>query len=388
MTDRGKIIILIVSFFVGIAAGWGYFQSVRPTADQLLLMRIDDAIRENLCVRIQNDLKRFDESPQTFRRSSLEVLIKESSAVASTIFQDIGDDLSVKYRGIESKSIASMCEKDAKRWLKISSHFPELYEDEVGRVLGVGSVTIISNSSEMPLAATKSQTKRLALVVGNSRYESRPLKNPANDARDMASSLRELGFEVIERYDANLSDMREAVEIFEDQLQRNDVGLVYYSGHGIEFSGRNYFIPIDADIKSEEEIPRQGFDVTQIVEKMGRSNVKTAIFIIDACRNAPVFSSFKSAKPGLAMMQSSRGSIVAFSAAPGQVALDGNGRNSPYTTALLKQITIPNKRIEDVMKDTAHLVSDGTNGRQLPWYNSSLVGDFYFLKQDQGELQR
>ena len=380
MTDRNKILALVLAFVAGVAVAWVYYSKTRPSSEQLYLMRIDNEIRENLCKRIETDLERFDHSPQTFKRSSLSVLIKESSAVAGTKFSDYEDGLVVKFRGVESKSIVSMCEKKAIQWVSISSHFPEHYENELALITGKASYS--SRTDPQSSTHVSATSKRLALVIGNSRYSSRPLKNPVNDASDMASTLREMGFEVIERHDANLNEMRGAMRSFVDGLQQSDVGLVYYSGHGIEFSGRNYFIPVDADIKSEEEIPRQGFDVTEIVEKMGRSNLKTSIFIIDACRNAPVFSSFKSAKSGLVAMQGSRGSVVAYSAAPGQVALDGNGRNSPYTSALLKQIKVPNKKIEDVMKETAQTVSDITNGRQIPWYNSSLVGDFIFLSQN------
>ena len=162
--------------------------------------------------------------------------------------------------------------------------------------------------------------------------------------RGWISLLKNAGFKVIELHNANLDEMRRSITDFSEQLVNYEVGLVYYSGHGIEFSGRNYFIPVNANIKTEDEIPRQGFDVTEIVEKMSRNNLKTSIFIIDACRNAPVFSKFRSPKTGLTSMQVSNGSIVAFSAAPGQVAIDGNGRNSPYTKALLQQIQIPNKK--------------------------------------------
>ena len=218
-------------------------------------------------------------------------------------------------------------------------------------------------------------------VKVNILHNNRPLKNPLNDAKDISAALKNANFRVIELYDADRIKMEHAIDSFSSELGNYNVGLVYYSGHGIEFAGRNYFIPVNADIKSEAEIPRQGFDATQIVEKMGRSNVKTSIFIIDACRNAPIFTKFKGSDSGLAIMQGSTGTVLAYSAAPGHVALDGNGRNSPYTSALLKQLGIPNKKIEDIMKDTAKAVSDDTAGRQVPWYNSSLIGDFYFIKK-------
>lgn len=380
MNERRRLFVLLFFYVLGIAGGWGYYEKKKPSDEQRFFMQIDDVIRNDLCNRITTDLADFKGSPQTFKRSSLKVLISESTSVAQTHFRK-ADDRPIKFRGANSESIVASCQEEAARWLKITSVFPELYEAELALVNGKAQPEEPSQVRQAAAIQNANLGRRLALVVGNSAYDSRPLKNPVNDAKDIGLALRGAGFSVIELYNADLKEMRNAIKAFSDRLKDFDVGLVYYSGHGIEFAGRNYFIPINANIKNEDEIPRQGFDATEIVEKMSRSNVKTSIFIIDACRNAPVFSTFKSAKSGLAVMQGSRGSVVAFSAAPGQVALDGNERNSPYTAALLKQIQIPNKKIEDVMKDAAKLVSDNTAGRQIPWYNSSLVGDFYFSKQ-------
>jgi len=378
MAERKTIIILAVFYVLGIAAGWGYYRS---NQEGFLYRGIDSAIRHDLCSRIEDDLKKFKEYPQTTKRSSLNVLIKESMAVVQTQFDGIAPGVVIKFRSVNDESIVSECSKEARRWLKISSLFPELYENEVAIIEGVAP-SAVPNPSETNIAGSSNQGRRIALVIGNSKYDNRPLKNPVNDATDMSNALKQVGFKVIELYDANdRAVIEKAISEYSNQLKDYDVGLVYYSGHGIEYQGRNYFIPVRANINDEEEIPRQGFDATQIVEKMSRNNIKTSIFIIDACRNVPVFSSFKSAKQGLAMMQGTTGSIVAFSAAPGQVALDGNERNSPYTSVLLKQMQTPNKKIEDVIKDTAKLVSEKTQGRQTPWYNSSLVGDFYFVSK-------
>ena len=382
MATRRTILALGISYLLGIAGSWSYYVNTRPSDEQRFHMQVDDAIQNDLCKRINADLKNFEQSPHTFKRSSLKVLINESTAVANTLFKNPDDGQMIKFRGSKSGSIVAGCLKVARRWVEIRSVFPELYEAEfalMNESIGPDALSHDSKKKSIPAAT---QGKRLALVIGNSNYENRPpLKNPINDAKDLGEVLRGAGFRVIELYDAELKDMRDTIKLFGDQLKDYDVGLVYYSGHGIEFAGRNYFIPVNAAINTEEEIPRQAFDATEIIEKINKNNVKTSIFILDACRNAPVFSSFKSMKTGLAIMQGSSGSIVAFSAAPGQVALDGNGRNSPYTSVLLKQIQIPNKKIEDVVKDTARLVSENTQGHQIPWYNSSLVGDFYFIEK-------
>lgn len=381
MNKKPLIAIMVFAYLLGIGASANFYLKTRPSEETLRLLKMDSAIRADLCARISQDIDNFRESPHTFKRSSLKALLSESTATSKALTINDNDSEPVKFRGLDGKSVVFSCEKEAQKWVKIPTAFPEYYESELALVNGE---TRLLNADLVPLpqnAVLNQKSKRLALVIGNASYENHPLKNPINDAKDISAALKNSNFRVIELYDADRGNMERSINYFSQELSRYDVGLIYYSGHGIEFSGRNYFIPINADIKSEEEIPRQGFDVTQIVEKMGRSNVKTAIFIIDACRNAPIFSKFKGADSGLAIMQGSAGTVLAYSAAPGHVALDGNGRNSPYTSALLKQLQIPNKKIEDVMKDTAKAVSDETAGRQIPWYNSSLIGDFYFLKK-------
>ena len=378
MTDRNVIIVLAISYLLGISGGWAFHNKIKPSDEQIFQREVNQEISDDLCYRIKTDVDRFQESPQTFKRSSLKVLISESTIATKSLFPDMNQAMQVKFIAAHGESITSVCQKDAIRWINIPSVFPELYEEEYELVVGKPIVAETIKLDKEPREAITKRDNRLAVVIGNSSYENRPLKNPINDAKDISAVLKKSGFKVIEVYDADLPKMKDAIDEFTNNLSQYDVGLVYYSGHGIEFSGRNYFIPINADIKAEEEIPRQGYDATEIVEKLSRNNIKTSIFILDACRNSPVFSTYKTQNSGLAIMQGSTGSVVAFSAAPGQVALDGNGRNSPYTSELLRQIQIPNKKIEDVLKDTAKVVYDKTAGRQIPWYNSGLVGDFYF----------
>jgi hypothetical protein len=380
MTARRTIILLVFAYLLGLTGGWGIHIKIKPSEEQVVQLQVDAMIRYELCERIQSDINKFKRSPHSFQRSSLKVLISESVETTKTLASAQPKDQPVQFKGTGG-SVVSSCQILANQWVKIPTVFPEQFEEELA-LINPKSKPDFSNTDQIPNSLqVNNNEKRLALVIGNSDYQARPLKNPVNDAQDVGKALKSAGFKVLELYDADLDGMQKSIHNFSELLANYEVGLVYYSGHGIEFSGRNYFIPINANIKSEDEIPRQGFDATEIVEKMTRSNVKTSIFIIDACRNAPVFSKFRSAKSGLTSMQVSNGSIVAFSAAPGQVAIDGNGRNSPYTTSLLRQIQIPNKKIEDVMKETAKFVSESTGGRQVPWYNSSLIGDFYFIKQ-------
>ncbi len=233
-----------------------------------------------------------------------------------------------------------------------------------------------------PAAQIAPQGKRVALVIGNAKYKFSPLNNPVNDATDMAASLRSVGFDVIEIRDANKLQMRAATRRFEDKLAASDVGLVYYSGHGVEVKGRNYLIPVDADIRREHEVEDQAFDAGNILRMMeslqGTEKNRVNIMIVDACRNNDLARSWRSTNRGLARMDAPTGSFISFATAPGQVASDGNGRNSPFTKHLLQALKQPNVPIEQVFKEVRRNVMDETGGEQVPWENSSLIGDFYF----------
>ena len=220
--------------------------------------------------------------------------------------------------------------------------------------------------------------KRIALVIGNSKYDSHPLSNPKNDADDMSKVLRESNFEVIDLRDSTLVQMRSALRLFGDKLNSSDVGLVYYSGHGIEVKGRNYLIPVNADIKRSDEVSDQSLDMGLILEKMETAKKGINILIVDACRDDPFGRSFRSSSRGLAQVDAPKGTIIAFSTSPGRVAADGEGRNSPYTKNLVKAIRQPNLPIEQVFKLVRREVQRETNDLQTPWENTSLSGDFYF----------
>ena len=234
-----------------------------------------------------------------------------------------------------------------------------------------------------PTVSVPSIGRRVALVVGNANYKVRPLKNPRNDADDISRSLRSSGFEVIDLRDASLQQMRNGVRQFGDRLINNDVGLVYFSGHGVEVKGRNYFIPVNADIMREDEIADQGLDVSLILEKMSTAGKGVNILIVDACRDDPFGRSFRSSSRGLAQMDAPRGTIIAYATSPGKVASDGDPRerNSPYTKNLIKAMQQPNKPIEQVFKEVRRAVQEETKNQQTPWENTSLSGDFFFRVQ-------
>jgi|GEM_PF-1478384 len=219
---------------------------------------------------------------------------------------------------------------------------------------------------------------RVALVIGNSEYASSPLKNPANDAKDMATALRNLGFDVIEKQNLSRRGMRQAMRAFGKKLTKEDVGLFYFAGHGMQVEGRNYLMPVDADVQSEDEVQDEGIDANSVLRKMKGAGNSLNIVILDACRNNPFSRSFRSGTRGLARMDGPVGSLIAYATAPGSVAADGAESNGVYTKYLLSALKIPNLTIEQVFKKVRADVEAETVGKQIPWETSSLKGEFKF----------
>jgi curli biogenesis system outer membrane secretion channel CsgG/TolB-like protein len=227
------------------------------------------------------------------------------------------------------------------------------------------------------LAATEQRT---ALVIGNSAYSSGPLKNPVNDATSIAAQLQKLGFTVILKKNANLRGMEDALTNFGDRLKRGGVGLFFYAGHGLQVGGANYLVPIGARINGESDIKYEALDAGKVLDEMGNANNGLNIVILDACRDNPYTRSFRNAARGLAIVSSApAGTFVSYSTSPGNVARDGDGRNSPYTEALLKYMKEPGLSIEHMFKKVRTSLSKNTVGKQIPWELSSLQGDFYFV---------
>ena len=227
-----------------------------------------------------------------------------------------------------------------------------------------------------PRAAT---ARRLALVIGNGAYTSAPsLKNPPNDARDMAATLKALGFEVTSGINVTQREMKRLIRDFGQKLKAGGSGLFYYAGHGVQSKGRNYLIPTDADIQSEAEAEDAGVDVSLVLGYMDDAQNGLNIVILDACRNNPFARSFRSAASGLAQVDAPTGTLIAYATAPGSVAHDGSGRNGLYTSELLRFLSTPGLSIEEVFKRVRASVQRQTSGQQVPWESSSLIGDFSF----------
>lgn len=221
--------------------------------------------------------------------------------------------------------------------------------------------------------------KRVALVIGNSRYEAGPLRNPVNDAKLVAATLREMGFDVIARTDANLQEMQLAVREFSRKIQNGAVGLFYYAGHGMQSNGRNFLIPIGAQIEAEGDVVLFSLDLNSVLEQMGGAQNRLNIVILDACRNNPFTRSFRSASQGLAQVNAPAGTFIAYATAPGQTASDGKGQNGLYTQELLANMRTPGLPIEEVFKRVRVQVRQQSNGVQIPWDASSLEGSFSFV---------
>jgi uncharacterized caspase-like protein len=225
--------------------------------------------------------------------------------------------------------------------------------------------------------------KKTALVIGNGEYKNGPLKNAVNDALDMAATLSEKGFTVILKQNASRSDMRDAIREFSNEINQGGVGLFYYSGHGLQVDGVNYLVPIDANIEMKAEVAEECISASTVLRVMEYSNNRINVIILDACRNSPFRSFSRSDEKGITRMDppkgAKQGSIIAFATAPGDVASDGEGRNGFYTSKLLKYINTPGLTLEEVFKKVRIEVSAESNGRQIPWENNSLTGDFFFV---------
>lgn len=228
--------------------------------------------------------------------------------------------------------------------------------------------------------------RKTALVIGNARYKDSPLRNPVNDAQDIAAKLGELGFKVTLLTNADREEIDKAISQFGRDLKESDVGIFYFSGHGMQVGGTNYLIPVNASIDAEDEIPSKAIDANLILRKMDSAKSRFNIVILDACRNNPFARSFRSYTRGLATMDAPKGSLIVYATSPGSVAADGSGRNGIFTKHLLSNIAAPGIDIEVMMKKVKQGVAEETGERQTPWTLSSLTGEFYFVPGNAKEV--
>lgn len=226
---------------------------------------------------------------------------------------------------------------------------------------------------------------KYALVLANGHYSVEPLQNPLSDAALVAHALEKTGFQVEVHSDLNRSDFYEAINVFTARLPPGSVSLIYFAGHGMQIHGINYLIPVDMVPTSETGVASRAFALSVILDKVQAAKSVVNIVVLDACRNDP----FKPASPlalrgyadlGLARVVSPKGTVIAYSTAPGQLADDGKGgANSPYSSTLAFELQRPGLTVEQVLKGVGDSVRRKTLDDQQPWFESSLVDDFYFV---------
>ena len=279
---------------------------------------------------------------------------------------------------------------------------------DVGRLRWMaGALLRVAMLSTLAVAATVAQAYdivsgeiRTALVIGNATYRNAPLRNPVNDAQAVASALRGLGFEVILRENATQRETLDAFREFAFKAAKSQVRLLYYAGHGAQIKGRNYLMPVDAEVQTEDEIAQKGADVTEFLERLSTLPNGVNLVVLDACRNNPFTSTpsqvadsrrFRTRglapqTAGLAPLQAPSGTLIAFSTAPGSVAVDNPmQKNSVYTKHFLASLRTPGLPVERLFKQVRVAVALETQQQQVPWETSSLMGEFCFRTDPTGK---
>lgn len=220
-----------------------------------------------------------------------------------------------------------------------------------------------------------------ALVIGNADYvDAGKLKNPGNDATDIAAKLEECGFTVATHLDCSHLEMDRALKDFKKALKDSDVGLFFFAGHGMQVDGINYLAAVDTDVTGEIEAKHSSLALNQVIEVMEKADNASSIIVLDACRDNPFERAWARSMTsrGLAPVYAPRGTMVAYATSPGQVASDGRGRNGAYTAALLEHLATPDCSVESMFKRVRNTLSTATGGKQISWEHTSLAGDFFF----------
>ncbi|MBI3435040.1 MAG: caspase family protein [Proteobacteria bacterium] len=254
----------------------------------------------------------------------------------------------------------------------------------IARIVYLVRVSIVLALSVLLALPALAAPDRVALVIGNSAYRNAAgLANPTNDAADVAQVLRRIGFDVIEGRDLDKRAMEAKILEFGRKLDAANIALFFYAGHGMQVGGKNYLVPTDAKLERAGNLNFEAIDVALVLAQMEAEKRVNLVFL-DACRDNPLARSFarslgasRSAAVGrgLASIQSAVGTMIAYATQPDNVALDGTGRNSPFTTALLKHVTTPGLEIRSMMTRVRADVLAATREKQLPWDHSSLIGE-------------
>jgi len=231
--------------------------------------------------------------------------------------------------------------------------------------------------------------RRIALVIGNSQYQQIPaLKNPDKDAEDVSNTFRQAGFDVFVAKDVTKLQFEEKFRNYLAAADGADLAVVYYSGHGFQIGGENFLIPVDASLKNAADMEVQTIRLDDVLQQL-RTKSKIQMIILDACRNDPFPRKdywlrdqlIVSGGTGLAQVTGSQNALIAFATEPGAVAYDGSGDLSPFSSAFSRRALAPNQEIRAVMAAVRRDVVKATNGRQVPWENSSLIDDVVLMRK-------
>ena len=252
-----------------------------------------------------------------------------------------------------------------------------------GGLAGVGASSATSAAWAGPAGADR----RTALVFGNAQYPEASLRNPVRDARLLAATLQDLGFEVVLAENASRDAMYLLVRQWLIGSAGAQVRAFYYAGHGVQYRGGSFLVPVDAVFLAEDEIPQKAFNLSHVIEPLSRMSDGVNFVIMDACRAEPAAlltrvqrrtrSLEGGAGAGLGPQIAPRGTVIAYSTSPGALAADGaGGPNSVFTRNLADQLRKPGVPIETVFKRVRMAVMRETRNAQVPWESSSLVGDF------------
>ena len=227
--------------------------------------------------------------------------------------------------------------------------------------------------------------QRVALIIGNSQYAETPLRNPANDATDVGRRLATLGFDVTVLTNATQEQMEEAAYRFGTALSAGGVGFFYYAGHGAQYNGENYLIPVDAKIRSAADLRYKALSAGLILSYMTEARNRLNMIILDACRDNP-FAGARSGSRGLAVVDElPTGSVIVYATAPGRTAQDREGRNSPFTEAFLEHVDTVGIGVKEMFDLVGRDVSDQTFGEQRPWISHDFYDEFTFTAAEDSE---
>ncbi|HEV8517260.1 MAG TPA: caspase family protein [Burkholderiales bacterium] len=219
----------------------------------------------------------------------------------------------------------------------------------------------------------------MGLVIGNTNYPEVPLRNPGNDAKAIGAELQKFGFTVSLQLNAGRTQMVNAIQSFGGDLAKSKgVGLFYYAGHGAQLAWRNYLIPVDVAIDSLEDLRDKAVELNSLLQGLIAARNPMNVIILDACRDNPFGKKLVTEQKGLSQFDAPPGSLLAYATSPGNTAADGEGENGLYTENLLRELTVPEAKIEDVFKRVRLAVRRKSEGRQIPWESTSLEEDFYF----------